>query len=84
MNRHRVWQIVDAAVERAGLVKPPGVGTVHILRHSGALERMKASGNPKSVQDQLGHASASMTMRYFRTLSQEESLALQEQVDLGW
>lgn len=69
INRHRVWQIVDAAAASAGLVKPTGVGTVHILRHSGAIERMRVSGNPRSVQDQLGHASPAMTLRYFRTLT---------------
>jgi integrase len=37
VNRHRVWQIVDAAADLAGLVKPPGVGTAHVLRHSGVL-----------------------------------------------
>ena len=84
VNRHRVWQIVDAAAARAGLVKPPGVGTVHILRHSGAIERMRASGNPRSVQDQLGHASPTMTMRYWRTLSQQEALRIQEAVDFHW
>ena len=84
INRHRVWQIVDAAAELAGLAKPPGVGTVHILRHSGAIERMKVSGNPRSVQDQLGHASPAMTLRYFRTLDSEEALRIQEQVDFGW
>ncbi len=84
INRHRVWQIVDAASELAGLAKPPGVGTVHILRHSGAIERMRLSGNPRSVQDQLGHASAAMTLRYFRTLAAEEALQVQEVVDFGW
>ncbi len=84
INRHRVWQIVDAAAELAGLAKPPGVGTVHILRHSGAIERMRLSGNPRSVQDQLGHASAAMTLRYFRTLAAEEALRVQEGVDFAW
>jgi len=84
INRHRAWQIVDRAAEAAGLVKPSGVGTVHILRHSGAIERMRVSGNPRSVQDQLGHASAAMTLRYFRTLAAEESLQIQERVDFGW
>ena len=84
INRHRVWQIVDAAAELAGLAKPPGVGTVHILRHSGAIERMRISGNPRSVQDQLGHASPAMTLRYFRTLAAEEALRIQEGVDFGW
>ena len=84
INRHRVWQIVDAAAELAGLAKPPGVGTVHILRHSGAIERMRLSGNPRSVQDQLGHASPAMTLRYFRTLASEEALRVQEGVDFAW
>ncbi len=84
INRHRVWQIVDAAAELAGLAKPPGVGTVHILRHSGAIERMRLSGNPRSVQDQLGHASPAMTLRYFRTLATEEALRVQEGVDFAW
>ena len=84
INRHRVWQIVDLAAELAGLAKPPGVGTVHILRHSGAIERMRESGNPRSVQDQLGHATPAMTLRYFRTLAAEEALRIQEEVDFGW
>lgn len=65
-------------------MKKGRVGTVHILRHSGAIERMRVSGNPKSVQDQLGHSTPQMTMRYFRTLSQEEALQVQEGVDFGW
>ena len=84
INKHRVWQIVDAAARLAGLEKPPGVGTVHILRHSGAIERMRLSGNPRSVQDQLGHASPAMTMRYWRTLAAEESLQIQEAVEFAW
>lgn len=84
INRHRAWQIVDAAADLAGLVKPPGVGTVHILRHFGAIERMRLSGNPKSVQDQLGHASPAMTMRYWPTLNPEEALKIQEGVDFAW
>ncbi len=44
INRHRVRQIVDGAAEVAGLTKPPGVGTVHILRQSDAIERMRVSG----------------------------------------
>ena len=84
INRHRAWQIIDKAAEAAGLVKPTGVGTVHILRHSGAIERMRVTGNPRSVQDQLGHASAAMTLRYFRTLSQQEALRIQEGVDFQW
>ena len=83
-NKHRAWQIIDAAADLAELIKPSGVGTVHILRHSGAIERMRISGNPRSIQDQLGHSTPAMTLRYFRTLSQQESLRIQEGVDFGW
>lgn len=84
INRHRTWQIVNGAANRAGLTKPRGVGTVHILRHSGAIERMRLSGNPRSVQHQLGHSTPAMTLRYFQTLAVEEALEVQEQVDFGW
>jgi len=80
----RVFQIVKALAAQAGLVKPDGVGTVHILRHSGALERLKQTGNPKAVQDQLRHRSALMTLRYMKTLSHEESMRIQQRVDYDW
>ena len=84
INRPRVFQIVAAAMKRAGVVKPEGVGTVHVLRHSGAIERLRRTGNPKAVQDQLRHKSALMTLRYLKTLSEEESLKIQQEVDLPW
>jgi integrase len=64
-------------------VKPSGVGMVHMLRHSGAIERLRLTGNPRSVQAQLGHKTIDMTMRYLRTLSDEEGVAIQAGVDLG-
>ena len=73
ITKWRAWQIVNRAFERTGIPKPPGVGTVHVLRHSGALERLKDTGNPHALQEQLGHASARMTLRYMKTLSAEES-----------
>ena len=84
INRTRVFQIVQGAMKAAGVVKPDGVGAVHILRHSGAIERLRLTGNPKAVQDQLRHRSAAMTLRYMKTLSHEESLAIQGSVDHGW
>ena len=82
--RQRVFQIVTSAMKKAGVVKPAGVGAVHVLRHSGALERLKRTGNPKAVQDQLRHASAAMTLRYMKTLAHEESLKIQQQINLEW
>lgn len=84
ITRTRVFQIVQAATERAGVVKPDHVGAVHVLRHSGALERLKVTGNPKAVQDQLRHATARMTLRYFKTLQAEESMKIQQQVNFEW
>ncbi len=84
INRHRVYQIVSTAIKKAGIVKPEHVGAVHVLRHSGALERLKQTGNPKAVQDQLRHKSALMTLRYMKTLAHEESIKIQQGVDLKW
>ena len=80
----RAWQIVHRAFEATGIAKPDHVGTVHVLRHSGALARLAATGNPKAVQDQLRHADAKMTLRYLKTLSAMESLKIQQQVDFNW
>ena len=84
ITRSRAFQIISNAMERAGIRKPDHVGTLHLLRHSGALERLRATGNPKSVQDQLRHTTARMTLRYFKTLQAEESIRIQQGVDFGW
>lgn len=77
-NRTRGWQIIKAAAGRAGFAKRV---FPHLLRHSDAIERLRQTGNPKSLQHHLGHSSISMTMRYLSTLSQEESLRIQQQVE---
>lgn len=83
INRSRAWQIIAGGMAAAGIAKPEGVGSVHILRHSGAIERLRRT-NPKAVQDQLRHRSMSMTLRYLKTLTQEESLKIQQGVDYQW
>jgi integrase len=80
----RVWQIVDRAFDAAGIRKPDHVGTVYVLRHSGAIARLAATGNPKAVQDQLRHKEARMTLRYLKTLSAQESIKIQQGVDFQW
>ena len=75
-------QVVERAAEAVGLVKPDGVGLVHLLRHSGAIARLRATGDPRSVQAQLGHSSPEMTMRYWRTVTVDEGIAVQASVDL--
>ena len=84
ITRARAHQIVARAYRSAGVVKPDGVGTLHVLRHSGAIERLRETGNPRAVQEQLRHASPNMTMRYLNTLTAEESLRIQDQVDFRW
>ncbi len=80
----RVRQIVATLMRQCGIQKPAHVGSVHVLRHSGAIERLRATGNPKAVQDLLGHRNAQMTLRYMKTLSKEETLKIQQKVDFKW
>ncbi len=84
ITRSQVFRICEDAYKRAGIRQPSKlndrVGAVHVLRHSGALARLAASGNPKSVQSQLRHKSASMTLRYLKTLTAKEGLAIQQGV----
>ena len=84
INSSRVWQIVDRAFERAGIQKLDHVGTVHVLRHSGAIARLARTRNPKALQDHLRHKEARMTLRYLKTLSSQESLRIQQEVDFHW
>ena len=53
------------------------------LRHSGAIARLEATGNPKALQDQLRHFSARMTLRYMKTLPAKRSLEISQGVDLS-
>lgn len=76
-NRIRGWQIIKEAATRAGFEKRV---FPHLLRHSDAIERLRQTGNPKALQHHLGHSSISMVMRYLSTLSQEDSLRIQQQV----
>lgn len=80
----RVWQIVDRAFKTTGIRKPDHVGTVHVIRHSGAIARLEETGDPKALQDHLGHKQARMTLRYLKTRSAKESLKIQQGVDFRW
>lgn len=88
ITRSQVFRIITRAFDRAGIPRPSReinkVGAVHILRHSGAIERLRQTGNPKAVQHQLRHKSALMTMRYLKTISADESLRIQQQVEFDW
>ena len=84
ITRGRAHQIVQQAFELAGVDKPPHVGAVHVLRHSGAIARLEETGNPKALQDQLRHTDVRMTMTYLKTVSAKRSLEIQKGVDFRW
>jgi integrase len=88
VSRSQCFRIVCDSFDRAGVRRPTRdkdrVGAVHILRHSGAIERLRQTGNPKALQDQLRHKSAQMTLRYLKTVSADESLKIQQAVDFKW
>lgn len=88
ISRSQAFRIVTQAFDKAGIPRPSKerdhVGAVHILRHSGAIERLRITGNPRATQNQLRHRSALMTLRYLKTLSADESLKIQQTVDFGW
>lgn len=86
ITRSQAFRIVQATYDQAGIRRPgrdtDHVGAVHVLRHSGAIARLQATGNPKAVQDQLRHKSAAMTLKYLKTISRDESLKIQQRVGL--
>jgi integrase/recombinase XerD len=84
INRTRAFQICELAIIVAGVSKPDNVGSCHVLRHSGAIERLRATSNPRAVQEQLRHSTAQMTLRYLKTLSADEAIAIQKEVDFQW
>lgn len=78
INRQRGWQIIKEASKRAGFHKRV---YPHLFRHSDGIERLRQTGNPKALQHHLGHSSPVMIMRYLSTLTQEDSLRIQQQVE---
>ena len=52
-----------------------------ILRHSGAIIRLRNTGNLKALQYHLGHNTSAMTLRYLTTLTQEDALRVQQEVE---
>lgn len=77
-SRIRGWQIIKDAARSAEFSKRI---FPHLLRHSDAIERLRQTGNPKALQHHLGHSSISMVLRYLSTLTQEDSLRIQQEVE---
>ena len=86
ISRSTAFRNIQAAYLKAGLrlpsVKKDRCGCVHILRHSGCLQRLALSGSPREVQIQLRHKSASMTLRYQKTLTVVEGLKNQQKINV--
>ena len=78
INRSRAWQVLNEARRAAGLEKRV---FPHLLRHSDAIIRLRKTGNPKALQYHLGHSSPAMTLRYLSTLTQEDALRVQQEVE---
>lgn len=78
INRSRAWQILNEASKAAGLEKRV---FPHLLRHSDAIIRLRKTGNPKALQYHLGHNTPAMTLRYLSTLTQEDALRVQQEVE---
>lgn len=88
ISRSQAYRIIVDAYQGAGVRRPSvavdGTGAVHILRHTGALERLNLTGNPRALQDQLRHRSAKMTLRYLRTQTKDQSMTIQQSVNPTW
>jgi integrase/recombinase XerD len=78
ISRQRAWKIIKQCAVAAGIEKRV---YCHLLRHGGAIARLKRSGNPKSLQIHLGHSDIKMTMRYLTTLQVIESLDIEDKVE---
>jgi integrase/recombinase XerD len=78
ITRVRAWQIIKACADKAGIDRRV---YCHLLRHGGAIARLKRTGNPKSLQIHLGHSDMKMTMRYLATLQTIESLETEGKVE---
>lgn len=78
ISRQRAWQIVKEVAEREGMQKKI---YPHLFRHSDAIERLRRTGNPKALQYHLGHSSPIMTIRYLTTLTAEDALRIQQEVE---
>ncbi|MEM4722164.1 MAG: tyrosine-type recombinase/integrase [Candidatus Methanomethylicaceae archaeon] len=78
INRIRAWTIVKETAEACGFSKRV---YPHLLRHSDAIYRLRATGNPKAIQLHLGHSSMAMTMRYLSTLTMEDAVRVNQGVE---
>ena len=60
-----------------GQTKDRPILCLNLVRHSNAIKRLCQTRNPKAVQDQLRNKTAWMTLRYLKTLGDQEFLKIQ-------
>jgi site-specific recombinase XerD len=77
-TRFRALQIIKSAAIKSGIDNRRIYN--HLLRHSGALARLKRTGNIESLKQFLGHTDHAMTERYLRTMQTIESIEIESQV----
>jgi integrase/recombinase XerD len=80
ITRVRTWQIIKQCAEKAGIDRRI---YCHLLRHGGAIARLRRTGNPKSLQIHLGHSDLKMTMRYLSTMQVLDSLETESGVEFS-
>jgi integrase/recombinase XerD len=69
MTPRRAGQMVKALAQRAGIEKPI---SPHSLRHTMAIETLRAGASPVAVQRMLGHSSLQTTSRYLDHLERAD------------
>jgi integrase/recombinase XerD len=80
ITRVRAWQIIKECAANAGIDRRT---YCHLLRHGGAIARLRRTGNPKSLQIHLGHNDIKMTMRYLSTMQVLDSLETESAVEFS-
>jgi integrase/recombinase XerD len=63
------WQIVKELVKEARIAKPI---SPHSLRHTMAIETLRAGASPVMVQKMLGHNSLETTQKYLDHLERAD------------
>lgn len=79
ISRVRAWQILQTAAEKAGLDHKRIYN--HLLRHTGAVQRLRKTGDIGSLRVFLGHNSTEMSLRYLTTVQQIESVKVESKVN---
>jgi len=82
ITRFRAHQIISQAMQKAGIVQPEHTGRVHVMRHSGALALLAATGNIQLVRGQLRHSQINMSMNYLKTYARDEAVKAKGSIDL--